>query len=48
MSGKYDVIVIGAGAVGCAVARELSRYSIRTLVLEINVSKIELNGIEKD
>ena len=34
MSGKYDVIVIGAGAVGCAVARELSRYSIRTLVLE--------------
>ena len=30
----YDVIIIGAGAVGCAIARELSRYSIRTLVLE--------------
>ena len=28
------MIIIGAGAVGCAIARELSRYSIRTLVLE--------------
>lgn len=34
MNITYDVIVIGAGAVGCAIARELSRYSIRTLVLE--------------
>ena len=30
----YDVTVIGAGVVGCAVARELSRYRLRTLVLE--------------
>ena len=30
----YDVIVIGAGAVGCAVARELSRYELSVLVLE--------------
>lgn len=34
MSAVYDVIVIGAGAVGCAIARELSRYSICTLVVE--------------
>ncbi len=34
MSEIYDVIVIGAGAVGCAIARELSRYSINVLVLE--------------
>ncbi|MCL2487474.1 MAG: NAD(P)/FAD-dependent oxidoreductase [Oscillospiraceae bacterium] len=30
----YDVIIIGAGAVGCAIARELSRFSIDILVLE--------------
>ena len=34
MSNKYDVIVIGAGAVGCAVARELSRYALKVAVLE--------------
>lgn len=34
MSNTYDVIIIGAGAVGCAIARELSRYSIRVIVLE--------------
>lgn len=32
----YDVIVIGAGVSGCAVARELSRYRYRILVLEKN------------
>ena len=31
---QYDVIVIGAGVVGCLTARELSRYNLRTLVLE--------------
>lgn len=31
---KYDVIIIGAGAVGCSIARELSRYNVKTLVLE--------------
>ena len=30
----YDVIVIGAGVTGCAVARELSRYQAEVLVLE--------------
>ena len=30
----YDVIVIGGGAVGCAVLRELSRYHLRVLLLE--------------
>ena len=31
---SYDVIVIGAGAVGSAVARELTRYQLKTAVLE--------------
>ena len=31
---KYDVIIIGAGVVGCAVARELSRYPLKIGVLE--------------
>ena len=30
----YDVIVVGAGVVGCSTARELSRYKLKTLVLE--------------
>lgn len=30
----YDVIVIGAGVIGCSVARELSRYNAKTLVIE--------------
>ena len=34
MSRTYDVIIIGAGAVGCAIARELSRYCLDVLVLE--------------
>ncbi len=34
MSDLYDVIIIGAGAVGCTIAREFARYDIRTLVLE--------------
>ena len=31
---NYDVCVIGAGVVGCAVARELSRYDLSVCVLE--------------
>lgn len=31
---EYDVLIIGAGAVGCAVARALSRYTARVAVLE--------------
>lgn len=30
----YDVVIIGAGAVGCTIARELSRYCLSILVLE--------------
>lgn len=30
----YDVIVIGAGVVGCGIARELSRYNWKVAVLE--------------
>lgn len=30
----YDVIIIGAGVIGCAVARELARYHADILVLE--------------
>ena len=31
---SFDIIVVGAGAVGCAVARELSRYNLKIAVLE--------------
>ena len=34
MTHEYDVIVIGAGAVGSAIARELSRYNLKIAVLE--------------
>ena len=30
----YDVIIIGAGVTGCAVARELSRYKVNVCVLD--------------
>lgn len=30
----YDVVIIGAGVSGCAIARELSRYELRIRVLE--------------
>ena len=31
---RNDIIIIGAGGVGCAIARELSRYDLRVTVLE--------------
>ncbi len=31
---KYDVIIVGAGVIGCAIARELSRYQLQVAVLE--------------
>lgn len=37
MSKTYDVVVIGAGVIGSAVARELSRYRLKTAVLEKNL-----------
>jgi glycerol-3-phosphate dehydrogenase len=34
MAKKYDVIIIGAGVVGCMVARFLSRYKLDILLIE--------------
>ena len=34
MDNSFDVIIIGAGVTGCAVARELSRYDCSVLVIE--------------
>lgn len=31
---SFDIVIIGAGAVGCAIARELSRYKLKIAVLE--------------
>jgi len=31
---KFDVIIIGGGVVGCAIARELSKYKVSIAVLE--------------
>jgi len=30
----YDVLIIGAGVTGCAIARELSKYDAQTVVIE--------------
>lgn len=30
----YDVLIIGAGITGCAAARELSKYNIKTVVID--------------
>lgn len=30
----YDVVIIGAGVTGCAIARELSKYDIKTALLD--------------
>ena len=37
MKGAYDVAVIGAGVVGSAIARELSRYKLKIGVFEKNL-----------
>jgi glycerol-3-phosphate dehydrogenase len=34
MKDKSEVLVIGAGVVGCAIARELGKYKVETLLLE--------------
>ena len=31
---RADVVVIGGGVVGCAIARELCRYSLTVVLLE--------------
>jgi len=34
MEYRFDVVIVGAGAVGCAIARELSKYELSVAVLE--------------
>ncbi len=34
MEQNYDVLIVGAGVVGCSVARELSRYALKICVVE--------------
>ena len=31
---NFDAVIIGGGVVGCAIARELSRYDLRACVVE--------------
>jgi glycerol-3-phosphate dehydrogenase len=33
---NYDVVIIGAGVSGCAIAKQLSKYDINVVVLEKN------------
>lgn len=33
----YDVLIIGGGVVGCSIARRLSRYKIKSILLEKNI-----------
>lgn len=35
--GRFDVLIIGGGVVGSAIARELTRYQLRIGVLEKNL-----------
>ena len=37
MNNLYDVLIIGAGVVGRAMARELSRYKLQIAVVEKNL-----------
>ena len=30
----YDIIIIGGGVIGCSIARELSKYKLKTAILE--------------
>src|SRR3981081_3033072 len=34
---QYDVAIIGAGDVGCAIARELSQFELRLVLIEADV-----------
>ncbi|NUM45478.1 MAG: FAD-dependent oxidoreductase [Anaerolineales bacterium] len=36
MTPTFDIAIIGAGAVGCAIARELARYELNIVLLEAN------------
>ena len=30
----YDAVIIGAGVIGCAIARELSKFKVNACVIE--------------
>ncbi len=34
VNNQYDITIIGAGVIGCALARELSKYHVKVLLLE--------------
>ncbi|HEY3452435.1 MAG TPA: NAD(P)/FAD-dependent oxidoreductase [Myxococcales bacterium] len=36
MADRFDVVIIGGGVIGCAIARELSRYRLKVVLLEKN------------
>lgn len=47
MKQLYDVIIIGCGVVGSAIAREMSRYRLKIGVLEKNLDVCyETSGLE--
>ncbi len=33
----YDIVIIGGGVIGCSIARELSKYKVKTVVIEEEV-----------
>jgi glycerol-3-phosphate dehydrogenase len=45
MNTNYDIVIIGAGVVGCATARELSKYRFKVLLVEKETDAAE--GISK-
>lgn len=45
MINRYDVCIIGGGVVGCAIAREVSKYKLKAILLEREADVAE--GISK-